>query len=527
MREAITFVFRGVHHGIYRAIPVRQFRGGYEWALRVEDVHVFDESLTPLRMEVAHPGRYVRIRAWVPGAVDTTRTITIFYRVRRGLLAWDDADELYWNVTGSEWDAPIRVAEAYVAAPRVLPEAQVRAIAYTGPPGATGSDYTEEWAENFITFRTARPLRPREGLTIAVAWPRGYLARPSRLQEARWFLGDNWPFGLPLLTLALMLGIWQAWGRGPGLSRSIKPEYEPPKGLVPAEAGALVDEQAHPRDVVATLVDLAVRGYLHIEQVTNAFGETDFLFKRLKPGAGDPTLKPLEVFVLAQLFREDWSLNLRLLSEVKRDYDCTLPPIQHAIYRTMVSGGLFPVSPERVRAIWHVIGLALLGIGSALFLADPDWLGPYGWPLPAGVGVSGIVVLALARIMPRRSPSGVQALASVRGFQDFLERAEKDRLERLPADTMHRWLPWAIALGVTDRWIINFQGLKVDPPTWYTGLDPFSLGGFQRDVAAFGSKTQDAIMTTRRASGDSWSGGSGFSGGSSGGGMGGGGGGTF
>ncbi len=496
--------------------------------LRVGDVHVFDESRQPLRTEVTYPGHYVKIKAWVPGAVNSTRTLTIIYRVRRGLLGWDDSDELYWNVTGTEWDVPIRVAEAFIASARATPDDLVRSIAYTGPRGATGNDYTEERAKNVITFRTTRPLGPREGLTVVVGWPRGYIARPSALQEARWFLGDNWPLGLPLLTLSMVLGVWRAYGRDPASNRSIKPEYEPPKDLVPAEAGALVGERAHPRDLVATLVDLAVRGYLHIEQVTTAFGDTDFLFKRLKPVAGDPALKPLEVFVLAKLFGADWGLNLRLLSEVKRDYDSTFPPIREEIYRTMVADRLFPVSPELVRMVWAGVGLVVAGAGVLALIAEPPWLAAFSWPLPAGVIGSGLVILGLSRLMPKRTLRGVQALISVRGFQEFLERAEKDRLERMPADTVHRWLPWAIALGVTERWILNFEGLKVDPPAWYTGRDPWKLSAYQRDVSNFGDKAQEAILTTRRSAGDSWSGGrSSSAGGSSGGGMGGGGGGTW
>jgi hypothetical protein len=532
VQEAITFEFVGQHGGIYRTIPIREFRGGHEWVLRIEDVHVFDESHRPLRTEVSYPGHYVKIKAWVPGAYNTTKAVSILYRVRRGLLAWDDSDELYWNVTGTEWDVPIREAEAFVAAPRAIPDDRVRSIAYTGPRGSSGNDYREERVESLVTFRTTRSLRPREGLTIVVAWPRGYISRPSALQEARWFLGDHWGLGFPVVALAFLFGVWRAYGRDPGAARSVKPEYEPPPGLIPAEAGALVDERAAPRDVVATLVDLAVRGYLQIEQVTTAFGDTDFMFKRLKPVVGDPALKPLEVFVLARIFHGDWALNLRLLSEIKRDYDYSFPAIREEIYRTMVLDRLFSVSPELIRAVWIGVGLATIAAGTAVFFVQPQWLGPVSWPLPLGIGLSGLIVLAFARFMPRRTLRGAQLVARVRGFQDFLERAEKDRLERMPPDTFHRYLPWAIALGVTDRWIVSFQGLKVPIPVWYTGAGPWDLGGFHRDFSRFSERVEAAILTTRRGSGDSWSGGSGFSSGgssrgSSGGGMGGGGGGTF
>ena len=138
---------------------------------------------------------------------------------------------------------------------------------------------------------------------------------------------------------------------------------------------------------------------------------------------------------------------------------------------------------------------------------------------------SGFIV---ALLMPRKTRAGVQMATQVRGFQEFLERAEKDRLERLPPDTLHRWLPWAIALGVTERWIFNFQGLKVAAPTWYHGRGDFSLPSFVHDLSAFTRRTEEAILTTRRGfDGGGGKSGGGLSSGSSGGGMGGGGGGTF
>jgi uncharacterized membrane protein len=114
----------------------------------------------------------------------------------------------------------------------------------------------------------------------------------------------------------------------------------------------------------------------------------------------------------------------------------------------------------------------------------------------------------------------------VQGFREFLERAEKERLERMPADTLHRWLPWAIALGVTERWIWRFDGLPVDAPAWFAGGAEFSLRSYERSVAGFSRRTQEAITTTRRGAGRDW-GGSGMSGGSFGGGRDDGGGGTF
>lgn len=529
--ETITFAFRGAHQGVHRSIPVRHVRDGLEYVLRIDGVHVLDTERRELQSEVSRQGDYLRIKAWVPGAVDAQRTIVVLYRVRRGLLPFEDHDELYWNATGDEWTIPIGDAEVVIALPRSVPGDQVTTLAFTGGRGAPGRDYVEARPEGFITFRTTRPLRPREGLTVVVGWPPGHVARPDAWQRGWWMALDNWPLGLPLLTLVVILLVWRAYGRDAGSSYSIKPEYEPPRDLTPAEAGTLVDERVDGRDIVATLVDLAVRGYLHVERVTDAFGKTDYLFKRLKPIVGDGALTRLEVFVLARVFGIDWALNLRLLSEIRRDYDTTFPAIRAEVYRTMVERRLFPSSPYGVRRAWAVVGIAALAAGAAAFTLDPAWLPASPILLAFGLASSGVVVLALAGAMPRRTWRGARLLAQVRGFQEFLERAERDRLERLPPDTLHRWLPWAMALGVTERWILAFEGLKVDEPSWYTGDGPFTLFSYDRTLTRFGQSIEDAILTTRRSpavfGSFTTSYDSGFSRGSGGGGFSGGGGGTF
>ena len=273
---------------------MRYPRGGFEFALRLDGVQVLDEQFRPLKTDVSYSGRYVRIKAWVPGAINTTKTVTVVYRVRRGLFNVDDHEELYWNVTGDEWDVPIRQAEAVVIGPPAAVTDDARAIAYTGSRGIAGTDYVEQRDGNVLTFRTTRPLRPREGLTIAVAWPPGAVGRPAAWRSAVWFLQDNWPLGLPLLALALGLFAWRSYGRDPATNRSIKPEYAPPDDLAPAEAGVLVSERAHPSDVVATIVDLAVRGYMRIEPVTRADDEPDFLLPppQAHPGRSrDPAVR--------------------------------------------------------------------------------------------------------------------------------------------------------------------------------------------------------------------------------------------
>ena len=529
VREDITFDFRGSHQGVFRRIPLRYVRDGLEFPLVLSGIGAYDEANQLLRTQVSYPNHSVVIKAWVPGAVDTKKTVSVVYRVRRGVFDYEDHDELYWNATGTEWQVPIRDAEVFVTLPSSVGDADVRTLAYTGGLGAVGRDYAVDRVQGYWRFKTTRALRPREGITVLVGWPNGHVERPSELRRAGWLIADFWPLGLPVLALIWGAFVWWAFGRDPGGKRSVKPEYEPPTDMIPAEAGALIDERAHPRDVIATVVDLAERGYLSIEPITTAFGSQDFMFKRLKPVGGDPELNDFELFLLAKVFGADWAINMRLLSEVRRDYENVFPPIRDRLYRLMVENGLFPASPARVRSGWMLAGAITAVAGFILPIFAPTWLEIYEPWLRIGVVLSGLIFVGWGWVMPHKTWTGVQRLAQVRGFQEFLERAEKDRLERMPADTFHRWLPWAIALGVSERWIFNFQGLRVAAPSWYVGRGDFSLPSFAHDLTSFARRAEEAILTTRRgyADGVGSTGGGGFSNGSSGGGAGGGGGGTF
>lgn len=521
VQEHLTIRFQGHHNGIFRLIPVRERQRGLELDVRVHDIHVLDDMHAPLRTEVSYPGRYVQIKAWVPGAVDTTKTLRILYRVRRALLSFDGHDELYWNVTGDEWPVPIEQADATVRLPTGLGAEAVRTLAFTGVRGARGADYEEDRRAGEITFRTRRPLGPREGFTIVVGWPAGAVARPSAWRRAAWTIADNWPLGLPLLALLGMGLVWRAYGRDPVLHRSIKPEYEPPAGLTPAEAGTLIDERAEPSDVIATLVDLGVRGYLAVEPA----GDGDFRFRRIRTLRGDPGLSPLEVSVLQKVFGEELTLNERHLSELHDNAEYVLAPLRDAVYRSMVAHRLFPRSPFWVRQGWGALGVFLMLGGGALFVGLDGFNG-LGFPVGLAVVASGLIVFGIGQAMPRRTWRGARLLVHLRGFREFLRRAEKDRLERLPPDTLHRWLPWAIALKVSEQWIARFQGLNVDAPSWYRLRQPFTLSEYRNGVQRF-SRSLDEALAAGGPGSKSSGGGSGFAGGSSGGGRGGGGGGTF
>src|SRR5580698_10244735 len=271
VNETITLKFVGEWHGIHRTIPI-EYHGpnGTNYQLFVDISSVTDENGVKLKYDSSTSGAYRDVKIYIPNAADATRTVEIAYRVRNGTRFFDGYDEFYWNVTGNDWPVPIDHASAFVTLPENA-AGGLRAQAFTGSYGSKESDATAEVKGADVVFETTHALPMRGGLTIDIYVPQGVLKPPSALAKLFWFLGSNPIVFLPLLTFAVMFGLWYSLGRDPDPGVSVAPQYEPPKGMCPAEAGTLLDDTIHPRDITSTIIDLAVRGYIKIEEKVDTF----------------------------------------------------------------------------------------------------------------------------------------------------------------------------------------------------------------------------------------------------------------
>lgn len=525
--ETIQPHFVGSYNGIFRTIPIDyDAPGGFNYRLFLALESIRDGAGRELRYESSREGHYKKFKIWIPGAQDTTKTVVITYRVENGLRYFDDHDELYWNVTGAEWPVPIERASARVRLPAQA-AGGIRAVAYTGPWGSTESDADIQVKENEVNVSTRVVLNFREGLTVVVGWAKGVVAEPSGAQRAWQFLRSNWILGVPLVIFAGMFGLWYTRGRDPTLNRSIAPLYAPPEGLTPAELGMLSDNSPDLRDITATLVDLAVRGYILIEETEKDvlfWSKKDYLFRLRKPQGQWKDLKKHEQELLNSLF--DGGSEVRL-SALENKFYQDLPGIRDAIASQLIARGYYDRDPQKVKKIWVGVGVVALVLG--FFAAGPaQALGISA--VSAGVAgvVSGLIILGFGWQMPARTRKGADVWAGVRGFEEFLARAEQDRLERMVTtpQLFEKFLPYAMALGVERNWTRAFEGIYRQPPEWYRGTwsGDFRASQLVSDLQSMSSRAGSTFASAPRSS----SGGSGFGGGGfSGGGFGGGGGGAF
>ena len=142
------------------------------------------------------------------------------------------------------------------------------------------------------------------------------------------------------------------------------------------------------------------------------------------------------------------------------------------------------------------------------------------------IGLICIIIMTIFyRIIPKRTPYGIEILGKIKGFKEFIETAEKDKLETLVQDNPTYYydiLPYAYVLGVSNTWMKKFESMSYQPPNWYEGSTDFHISDFDHFMFS-ATRTMTSALSSSMSSGSS--GGSG--GGSAGGGSGGGGGGSW
>ncbi len=481
--------------------------------------------------------------------VSGVQTYRISYRLKNALTEYGDHDEFFWNVTGKEWDVPVQSARfTFVDATGRADSA----VCFEGFRSTKPCTITKPAAPTAAwTFAATRTLQPGEELSIAMRWPANTfpLAEPDYGRDKRvedFFEGDALELGAMAGVGAFsVLGLVALWWRV-GRDRRYKSlyyltndptehtrplfggppvvvEFTPPEDLRPAQMGLIIDERADPLDVTATIVDLAVRGYLHITEIPKEglFGGTDWNLTKLKEWQGDEALQTYERTILSGLFD---SHQERKLSELKNKFYDDLATAQGQLYRDAMQRKWFPAKPGNAKNIWRAIGIGIAIAGVGLAVATGWFAGRALIGLP--VILAGLIMaVVLASAMSRRTAKGSEALRRVLGFRLYVATAETRRQEfNEQQGIFARYLPYAIVFGCVDKWSKAFEGLEggeaASVGSFYTGAAIFNAAIFSRSLNNFSSNISSTITSAPSSSG-----GSGFSGGGSSGGGGGGGGG--
>ncbi|HID88160.1 MAG TPA: DUF2207 domain-containing protein, partial [Anaerolineae bacterium] len=253
----------------YRSIPADRLTA-------ITGVEVWEDGI-PCRVEVERSGDEYRIKWYMPEPRSNSRhTYVVRYVVHGGLRYYDDGDQLWWKAVFPDRSFPVQASTVTVR----LPEGATaeKAEAYFTKATVTGV------GTQTVVFTAQETIDPGQEFEVRVQFPHGVVAgSPAAWQRAEdmrpvvnlvmGVVGAMLAVGGPLLFLAL----WYVRGRDPHVELPTDYLTEPPSDAPPAVAGTLVDEKADMRDILATIVDLARRGYLEIEEVRKrSFFGTDY-----------------------------------------------------------------------------------------------------------------------------------------------------------------------------------------------------------------------------------------------------------
>jgi len=530
VRETIEVRAEGdrIRHGIYREFPTL-YRG--RWFTRKtvpfdvisvmrdgkeEDYHSKPVS-GGVRVYVGHEKRMLK-----PG----TYTYVLEYETADQLGLFADHDELYWNVTGNEWEFPIESASATITLPEGVPADALVLEAYTAAKGAKGADYESHVsAEGAAEFSATRPLAPGEGLTIVVGWPKGYVNEALAAYTAADMLRDNMGLAVGLFGLLILFGYcsgaWVAVGKDPAKG-TIWPRFGPPEGFSPAAVRCLTRMGYDERCLTAALVSMAVKGAVRIEQ------NDEYTLHKLD--GAEAVLAPEEKAVARALFRGTdkivlrqsshtrirkaiTSLRTKLTNALEKRYFVTnrrymVPAIVGSLL-TLLAAGFLMRTPEApmfgivFMCVW--LGGWTFGVAALLTAVKAQWKaafagGPGRWPLMVGAffltlfsipflggEVMGLTFLAMMaspwvvvlllvllvvnlvfyHLLKAPTYAGRQVMDEVEGFRMYLSVAERDRLDFMHApertpELFEKFLPYAIALDVETRWGEQFADVLVE-----------------------------------------------------------------
>ncbi|MCD6422259.1 DUF2207 domain-containing protein [bacterium] len=452
VEEQIKYFFPSLQHGIYRYLPYhyrepsrwRSFNLEYNF-LEVKQ----DGSSVPYEL-FRQKGNWVLKIGDPLRLIEGSHTYLIRYQVKYALRYFSDHDELYWNVTGS-WSVPVSGVYVEVDLPEVKAE-ELEGKCYPRKKVSQCNVKVEDGRVSFVAD---------DFITIAVKWPKGVVQEVERpyhllLPVIHFYYESPWFLLLIPLAFVICFFVWWRYGRDLPLRKSIAPEFEIPEDLSPAEMGIVLDEKASNREIVATLVDLAVRGYLKIKAKKGSWGKTEFIFSKTnKPLSG---LRDYEKKILEAILGDRSSVSL---SELKKKGEEIFPVLEEAkekMYSAVAKKGYFYGSPAKVRSRYQLIGglLVLLGL---VPLAMRIWERGSTF-LTLGLWGAGLIVIFWAKFMPRKTPKGREIYRRILGFRLYMTRAEKYRSQWQEKENMlTKFLPYAVLFGITTRWLQRLKDL--------------------------------------------------------------------
>ncbi|MFQ5856014.1 MAG: DUF2207 domain-containing protein [Anaerolineae bacterium] len=493
--ETQAIVFQG---GPFRfgfaAIPFERLEGitnveVYEGNRRFEQ----SNSEAPYTFQTWVESGEFNIRWYFPETSDSRHTYVIKYKAEGAVRIYDGGDQIWWIAIG-DLGFPVQSSRVMVHLPEGVDEVQ-NWESY----GITSQ--TDVLDPRTIVFTAQETIRPGRQFEIRVQFPHGVVEAPppawQRDYDAR--VAEQ-PIEVPpgvevatdptrqvidllagfiglFITAIGTVGLFVLWyTRGRDAPVPLVTDYlpQPPSSLPPGVVGTLLDETADMQDIIASIVDLARRGVITMQEIQEKGflgigARRDFVFEMQDH---QETLRPYEKMLLKELFGGRHS---RKLSALKEKFYRAIPELQDELYGEVVQEGFFLRSPESTRRIYTLLGVVGVILSVIVGFFTLVLLIPFAGAaicIPLGLGIVSVGMVIFARVMPRKTTKGSEAAARWRAFKRYLDNIEDYSDLEQAKDVFDRYLPYAIAFGLEKSWVQKFAQVDAPAPPWYQPAGP-------------------------------------------------------
>ncbi len=582
--ERLTLDFSFERHGFYYDLQTsgtgyRDING--ESVATQYDQYVYDFNVQGAPFELSRSGDFLTAKI---GDADTLvsgkQEYVISYKCAVGDDGFDEFDDFYRNIINCSDGDTIQNASFIIELPEDFEESKAH-VSLAGYGFADSSDVVWEKDGNTLKGHATRPMTGGDIMTVRIELPEGYFVNETILEP--------WDYAIYIISgllVLISLMLWLAYGRDSKIFPTV--EFYPPDGMTSAEAGYVIDGCVDDKDVVSLILYWADKGYLRIDEKdknefelvklkelekAKSYEKTMFnrlfdngdavaisslkysfyttmsatkagvidhfestserqLFtrqsKRARAFMGLVTMLPIAIELFRYTYNYTYDLIAALIATVVVSLLISIP-----VFMLVKVAEKWRSTKSSSRTAKLIVAVVLLGVALLGYtVVTPLVFFVRSWTVIAVSAGATLIMLLLTLIMKKRTKMGGEWLAKLIGFKHFIDKAEKDRILMLVEQNpsyFYNVLPYAYVLGVTDKWAKNFEGIGIEPPSWYNGYynsQMFNAWLFTSMMTHNMSHFQSTMVSRPTPQGGSggYSGGGGFGGGGfSGGGFGGGG----
>ncbi len=516
-------------HGIFRYIPLKYKKWGiFNYYLKIKEQGIYQSDGTAWDYAQTKSGKFTEYKIGSASKyVELGEQLyKIVYDVNRGIRFFDDHDELYWNITGTDWEVPIMKSSAKIILPKDVDEKELDFVCYTGYFEETEQECSYEYNANTrtVTFTGPSGIEYDNYLTIAVWLPKGYLNEPSAVVKFGYFLRDNYVLFVPIFVFILMFLIWNKKGKDPKSNKPIVAQYDACDYLTPSVVRVIEKEgMFNPHDLPSEIVHLATMRILKIKEIDP--DKKKYKIVKRRDWKNNKKITSYQKYLLDQIFTKGGKPQTEVdLDDLKSRFTYSDAQKYKKLGTADIKSKGYYTNPVSSKGLY-------IGLGMLLLMGSIFW----GVTTSSGVNffmglISTIIVIAFGVVMPKKSKKGIEMLNYIKGLKEYINVAEKDRIKgEEAANIFSKVLPFAMTMGLIDKWINAFEGILKEPPEWMEVKDPanFTPIYFLSTLNKFETTTNKGFAPAYRSGGSSSSSGFSSGGGFSGGGFGGGGGGSW